>query len=96
MRRVNHLLRPMAMDLNVWDPSLSSNRESRSLVPDEINISSEDSLDCTDLTTKDSLIKESFRDFDLNFYLSRPTVQTYVTEINSNNRSMCVQNFKTS
>ena len=63
-------------------------------VPGEINFSNGVSFDYTKLLTKSSEIKETTRDFNWNFNLGWLT-NVSVPEINSKNRSTCVQSFQT-
>ena len=60
-----------AMDQNVWDQSFPSNIESRTSVTSEINVSSGDSFEYIDPSTKDNLMKETPRDFNWNLNLDR-------------------------
>ena len=84
-----------ARDHNFRVQSSSSSSEPQTSVPGEINTSSGVSFNCTNLLTKDNSIRETLRDLGWNSNLGRLTNQTWVPQINSNNRSTCVYNFYT-
>ena len=82
-------------DQNFRVQSSPSSSRPRTSVPGENKISKDDSLDNFYTSTKENLIKETPGDLSQNSNLGRLTTQAKVPQINSDNRSTCVQNFYT-
>ena len=82
-----------ARDQIFWVQSSSNSGGPQTSVPGEINFSSGISFNYTNLLSKDNSIKETPTDLDWNSILGR-LINASVPQINSNNRSTCVQSFQ--